>query len=56
MRVGELLRPISWVMAKELLVGDYIQADDTPVESKFTMVAARTIQPICGNIVGQPER
>jgi transposase len=31
MRVGELLRPVSRVMAKELLKGDYIQADETPV-------------------------
>jgi hypothetical protein len=31
MRVGELLRPISRAMAQELLVGNYIQADETPV-------------------------
>jgi transposase len=31
MRVGELLRPISRVMAEELLTGDYLQADETPV-------------------------
>jgi transposase len=31
MRVGELLRPVSWVMAEELLAGDYLQADETPV-------------------------
>jgi transposase len=31
MRVGELLRPVSWVMAKELSGGDYLQADETPV-------------------------
>ena len=31
MRVGELLRPISGAMAQELLVGSYIQADETPV-------------------------
>jgi transposase len=31
MRVGELLRPISRVMAEELLGGDYLQADETPV-------------------------
>jgi hypothetical protein len=31
MRVGELLRPISGAMAQELLVGNYIQADETPV-------------------------
>jgi transposase len=31
MRVGELLRPISRAMAEELLGGDYLQADETPV-------------------------
>ena len=32
MRVGELLRPISAAMGQELLKGDYIQADETPVD------------------------
>jgi len=31
MRVGELLRPITRVMADELLRGEYLQADETPV-------------------------
>jgi len=31
MRAGELLRPISRAMALELLAGNYIQADETPV-------------------------
>jgi hypothetical protein len=31
MRIGELLRPISRAMAKELLGDDYLQADETPV-------------------------
>src|SRR5215469_338698 len=31
MRIGELLRPISGAMAQELLGGNYIQADETPV-------------------------
>jgi transposase len=31
MRVGELLRPIQSAMAQELIGGDYIQADETPV-------------------------
>src|SRR6201993_397913 len=31
-RVGELLRPISAAMGQELLRGDYIQADETPVD------------------------
>ena len=32
MRVGELLRPITTAMGQELLKGDYIQADETPVD------------------------
>ena len=32
MRVGELLRPITAAMGQELLKGDYIQADETPVD------------------------
>src|SRR5271165_473387 len=32
MRVGELLRPITVAMAQELVAGDYIQADETPVD------------------------
>ena len=31
MRIGELLRPIAAAMGQELLKGDYIQADETPV-------------------------
>jgi transposase len=31
MRVGELLRPLSRAMAEELLGGEYLQADETPV-------------------------
>ena len=31
MRVGELLRSISGAMAQELLAGNYLQADETPV-------------------------
>src|SRR5271166_354834 len=31
MRVGELLSPITAAMGQELLRGDYIQADETPV-------------------------
>ena len=32
MRVGELLRPITMAMAQELVAGNYIQADETPVD------------------------
>jgi transposase len=32
MRVGELLQPIAEAMAQELLAGQYIQADETPVD------------------------
>src|ERR1700757_1100346 len=31
MRVGALLRPITVAMAQELVAGNYIQADETPV-------------------------
>jgi transposase len=31
MRVGELLQPIAGAMAQELLAGQYLQADETPV-------------------------
>jgi hypothetical protein len=34
MRVGELLSPIAAAMGKELLKGDYIQADETPVDGR----------------------
>ncbi|MCW5796847.1 MAG: IS66 family transposase, partial [Nitrospira sp.] len=32
MRVGELLEPIAQAMRRELLTGNYIQADETPIE------------------------
>src|SRR5260370_28262043 len=32
MRVGELLSPIAAAMGQELLRGDYIQADETPLD------------------------
>jgi transposase len=32
MRVGELLQPIARAMTQELLAGDYLQADETPVD------------------------
>jgi transposase len=32
MRVGELLQPIATAMAQELLAGQYLQADETPVD------------------------
>ena len=32
MRVGELLSPIAAAMGQELLKGDYIQADESPVD------------------------
>ncbi len=32
MRVGELLRPLTRAMGRELLGGSYIQADETPVD------------------------
>ena len=44
MRVGELLRPISAAMARELLSGDYIQADETPVGVQSERVRGRNLQ------------
>jgi Transposase IS66 family len=35
MRVGELLCPITAAMGQELLKGDYIQADETPVDVRM---------------------
>jgi hypothetical protein len=32
MRVGEMLQPVVGAMRQELLVGTYIQADETPVD------------------------
>src|SRR6201987_748032 len=44
MRVGELLRPISGAMAQELLVGNYIQADETPVGVQSERVRGKNHQ------------
>jgi hypothetical protein len=44
MRVGELLRPITEAMAKELLAGNYIQADETPVGVQSERVQGRNHQ------------
>ncbi len=44
MRVGELLRPIKTAMAKELLAGDYIQADETPVDVQLPEVKGKNHQ------------
>jgi len=44
MRVGELLRPISGAMAEELLVGSYIQADETPVGVQSQRVRGKNHQ------------
>jgi transposase len=41
MRVGELLRPVTEAMAKELLAGNYIQADETPVGVQSDRVQGR---------------
>jgi Transposase IS66 family len=43
MRVGELLRPITRVMAEELLRADYLQADETPVGVQMHDRTARLI-------------
>jgi transposase len=44
MRVGELLRPITGVMAEELLAGSYIQADETPVGVQCQRVRGKNHQ------------
>jgi transposase len=44
MRVGELLRPISGAMAGELLAGNYIQADETPVGVQSERVRGKNHQ------------
>ena len=44
MRVGELLRPISGAMAQELLAGNYIQADETPVGVQSEKVRGKNHQ------------
>ena len=44
MRVGELLRPITEAMAKELLAGGYIQADETPVGVQSDRVRGKNHQ------------
>jgi hypothetical protein len=55
MRVGELLRPISGAMAQELLAGNYIQADETPVGVQPESVRGKITKPICGNTAGRVE-
>ena len=44
MRVGELLRPITRAMAEELLAGNYIQADETPVGVQSERVRGKNHQ------------
>ena len=44
MRVGELLRPITGAMAQELLAGNYIQADETPVGVQSERVRGKNHQ------------
>jgi transposase len=44
MRVGELLGPISRAMAQELLAGNYIQADETPVGVQSESVRGKNHQ------------
>ncbi|HYY27743.1 MAG TPA: transposase [Chthoniobacterales bacterium] len=56
MAVGELLMPIVGAMRQELLSGDYIQADETPVDVQSERTKARIIRPTCGNIVDLAQR
>jgi transposase len=56
MRVGELLRPITRAMAEELLAGNYIQADETPVGVQSERVRGKIHRPTSGSTVGRAER
>jgi transposase len=55
MRVGELLRPVNAAMAQELLVGNYIQADETPVGVQSERVRAKNHQAYLWNTAGRAE-
>jgi transposase len=44
MQVGELLRPVRAAMAQELLAGNYIQADETPVGVQSEKVRGKNHQ------------
>jgi hypothetical protein len=48
--VGELLLPISLAMAHELLAGNYIQADQTPV--RVERAQGKIIKLVFGNTAG----
>jgi transposase len=53
MRVGELLSPIAAAMGQELLKGDYIQADETPVDVQMHDARGKTTKPTFGNTVAR---
>ena len=53
MRVGELLSPIAAAMGQELLKGDYIQADETPVDVQMHDGREKTTKPTFGNTAGR---
>ena len=53
MRAGELLTPVAAAIGRELLVGGYIQADETPVPVQIHDGRGKNHQaPICGNTAG----
>ena len=53
MRMGELLSPIAAAMGQELLKGDYIQADETPVDVQMHDGRGKNHQANLGNTVVQ---
>ena len=56
MRVGEMLIPIVRAMGQELLAGNYIQADETPVPVQMHDGRGKTTRPIYGNTAGREVR
>jgi len=56
MRVGDLLRPITGAMAKKLLSGSYIQADETTVGVRTHDGRPKTIKLTSGNTVGRADQ
>jgi transposase len=53
MRVGELLSPIAAAMGQELLKGDYIQADETPVDVQMHDGRGKTTKLTFGDTVAR---
>lgn len=56
MQVGELLRPITAAMGQELLKGDYIQEDETPVAVQMHDGRGKKHQAYLWHIAGRGQR